>query len=286
MTDDKFTNKSDIEYPLENDFVDIKVLNNNTKILDDKKANTADLKDVARESQPRAIENGITSIKNSVDANLQEVAKETEQYSIENKLKTIEDRMSKENWLALPNLKAVYKQIPKAKIQTPETEIYSVTGKGNLICVMANVYTSKQTFYLKIEIDDQVIFNVKVNFDRSLGGRNYYLGILNDTYYTNLKQNNNSIYRQIALARATSSNNSAPIDIIYENLINLSNNLYTVDASTIHQENITGQSYVLPATAIIKTPIKFNNKLKIFMGADAKLNESDPSLSLIYNLDR
>lgn len=30
---DNFTNKDDIEYPFENDLVDIKVLNNNTKLL-------------------------------------------------------------------------------------------------------------------------------------------------------------------------------------------------------------------------------------------------------------
>ncbi len=35
--DDKFTNKGELEYSLENDLVNVKVLNNNTKLLDEKK---------------------------------------------------------------------------------------------------------------------------------------------------------------------------------------------------------------------------------------------------------
>ena len=34
--EDRFTNEEDIKYPSINDYVDIKVLNNNTKLLDEK----------------------------------------------------------------------------------------------------------------------------------------------------------------------------------------------------------------------------------------------------------
>ena len=256
MEDNKFTNKSNIEYPLEEDFVDIKVLNNNTRLLDTKKANLSDLQNVAKESEPKFIENSV---------------------------KAIEDRMDKQNWLALPNLKAIHKQIPTDSITSTEVEVYSVTGKGSLVCAMANIYTSDKTFYLKIEVDNNILFNVKVKFERSMGGINYYLGILNDTKYTNLRQVNGNIYRQITLARAKASNNLAPIDVIYENVVTLSNGLYIIDATNVHKENITGQSYGLPATAVVDKPIKFNTGFKIYIGADTII-DNDPSIRLIYNI--
>ena len=112
-TDNTFTNEDEIRYPTEDDLVDIKVLNNNIRLLDEQKAGGADLQNVAKETTPKNIENivkstqnttntinaNITNIKSTVDtinsnvnninsnvgSNLQNVAKERNQYSIENK---------------------------------------------------------------------------------------------------------------------------------------------------------------------------------------------------------
>ncbi|WP_250277203.1 hypothetical protein [[Clostridium] colinum] len=68
MSDNKFTNLDKLEYPLEDDSIDIKVLNNNTRLLDEKKANISSLENVARESSPMDIENNIKSVSSKVDA--------------------------------------------------------------------------------------------------------------------------------------------------------------------------------------------------------------------------
>ena len=43
MENNKFTNKQELEYPTEEDFVDVKVLNNNTRLLSEQKADIADI---------------------------------------------------------------------------------------------------------------------------------------------------------------------------------------------------------------------------------------------------
>ena len=85
--DNVFTNKEELEYPLETDLVNIKVLNNNTRLLDEKKADISD-----------------------IEVSLQGVAKERSEYSIENKVKEIENKLilleEKEklkNWLSSPS---------------------------------------------------------------------------------------------------------------------------------------------------------------------------------------
>ena len=111
--DNTFTNEDEIRYPTEDDLVDIKVLNNNIRLLDEQKAGGADLQNVAKETTPKNIENivkniqsttnainsNVTNIKNTVNtinsnvnninsnvgSNLQQVAKERSQYSIEDK---------------------------------------------------------------------------------------------------------------------------------------------------------------------------------------------------------
>ena len=70
MEDNKFTNKEELEYPTEDDFVDVKVLNNNTRLLSEKKADIAD-----------------------IEVSLQGVAKERTEYSIEDKVKGLETKI-------------------------------------------------------------------------------------------------------------------------------------------------------------------------------------------------
>ena len=91
--DDQFTNKDELEYPFESDYVNVKVLNNNTKLLDEKKANISDLADVSRETEKLIIENTVKSINqkvgnigNDLDSKLKDVARESSKLKIENTL--------------------------------------------------------------------------------------------------------------------------------------------------------------------------------------------------------
>lgn len=89
--DDQFTNRDELEYPLEDDFINIKVLNNNIKLLNEKKASISNLEDTARETQKLIIENTVKSIDrkvanigNDLESKLQNVARENSRFKIEN----------------------------------------------------------------------------------------------------------------------------------------------------------------------------------------------------------
>ncbi len=98
--DDKFTNKEEIEYPLETDIVNIKVLNNNTKLLDEKKVNISDIQE-----------------------NLQGIAKETSKYNIENKIKQVENDI-KQIKQSLGTGNSVIKSIQRGTFTMASTERY------------------------------------------------------------------------------------------------------------------------------------------------------------------
>lgn len=92
---EKFTNAEEIEYPALEDNVDVRVLNNNTRLLVNGQFDPALLDNMAKETSSYKIENDIASLKSSVDG----VAKETSNYKIENdiaNLKTSVDGVAKE----------------------------------------------------------------------------------------------------------------------------------------------------------------------------------------------
>lgn len=190
--DNTFTNEDEIRYPTEDDLVDIKVLNNNIRLLDETKAGGTDLKNVARETTPKNIENGISNLKRTVDtinsnvnsinsnigSNLQGVAKERSQYSIEDKVKQIEEAVNslkaniteRKKWINYPNLRAM--PITHKNVNNDYTLISSVTGSGHLLCAFfGETFTAKSqnTQYkeetkkvgIKIEIDGKVAFHVE-----------------------------------------------------------------------------------------------------------------------------
>lgn len=168
LEDDIFTNQQTLQYPTENDFVDIKVLNNNTKILNETKADISSLLDVAKETTPKNIENiaknvqsttntistnvanikstvatinsNVNNINSNVGSNLQQVAKERSQYSIEDKVKQIEEMLNnlktniieRKKWFNYPNLRGI--PITHKTSNNSYTLISSVTGSGHLIC--------------------------------------------------------------------------------------------------------------------------------------------------------
>ena len=68
MSDNKFTNDVEIVYPTLNDVADIRVINNNIKILNEQKASLDNLENVARESSPKNIESKVVSTHSSVNS--------------------------------------------------------------------------------------------------------------------------------------------------------------------------------------------------------------------------
>ncbi|MFI3230476.1 MAG: hypothetical protein R3Y29_02865, partial [bacterium] len=66
MDDNLFTNESEIQYPSINDSIDIRVLNNNTKLLSEQSIDLSEIDDIARESTNYAIESKIDTLTTKV----------------------------------------------------------------------------------------------------------------------------------------------------------------------------------------------------------------------------
>ena len=205
LDENKFTNESELEYPTEEDFIDIKVLNNNTRLLNEKKVDIESIENVARESTPMAIENAVKNINSGVSQNLQGVAKESSQYNIENKVKSIEDKVKNldkiindsisnnkfQKWTSLSNIN---ERSTVVNINySGEKELLNVSGSGNLIMCAFDLSsawneqnTTSDKILLKIEIDDEVILNLGVKLARRIS--NYTImsqvGIINDSFIT------------------------------------------------------------------------------------------------------
>ena len=150
VSNDKFTSSDTIHYPSENDYVDVKILNTNIKILDEKKANLENLNNVAKERSKYAIENMIKNIDNKIT-------------SLE--INTYQDL------LKLPNRcgHQIYEQynIPKGK----KKEYFSVTGGGHLVAFEIYLPTyyqeSSENMFkdsrVEVEVDGQNIYNLHLN---------------------------------------------------------------------------------------------------------------------------
>lgn len=125
MEDEKFTNNSELEYPKEDDYVNIKVLNNNTRLLDEQKANVGDIQNalvgVAKESSEKNIENIVKDVQakaNTINSNVA-----TNKANIENIKNTVNTVNGNAN-----NINSVVGQL-KTKIDTLETKITNINNK-------------------------------------------------------------------------------------------------------------------------------------------------------------
>ena len=93
-------------YPSEDDIVDINVINNNFKILNEQKASLENLSDVARESSPKNIENkvvatysSVNSIQNAVNTMNSDINNkiDTSVSTINNKINTVKNDLTSLN---------------------------------------------------------------------------------------------------------------------------------------------------------------------------------------------
>lgn len=179
------------------------------------------------------------------------------------------------NWTGLPNLQI--KNITGNALTTEQT-LHTTSGAGNLILsVLEVVLTGGGSVQLKVELDDSLIFNSKFERPTSSEKRRYMLGIVNDSFITRQTVNNkNNILKWIDVYDANKTNNFN-IQIAYGRLVPLSSSLVT-----IRDELDAGGTIYPISTAVVKNPIKFNNRLKILATGSAVVESYQ--LKMIYNL--
>lgn len=161
------------------------------------------------------------------------------------------------NWAALSNLQI--KNINGSTLTT-EKELVNISGTGSLIlAVLEIVMTSNGSAQFKVELDNNLIFNTKFERPTSTDKKTFIMGIINDSLITRqtLNNNNNNIIKWIDVYSPTASNNFH-LQIVYGRLIPLSSSLITV------RDELNGGGTIYPiSTAVVKNPIKFNNRLRI-----------------------
>lgn len=274
--DDKFTNKEELEYPSEKDIVDIKVLNNNTKLLDNKKADIS-----------------------SIETALQGISKERSEYSIEDKVKELDKKFQafeeaerKKKWLSLPNLKTNEFYRKNEHSSFTELEIINVQGSGYFILAISTIIDSithnSKKLQFKIQIDEEIIYDVTINDNHTPeyghSSRQWELGIVNDVEYTSFTQLGNNIYKAIDACWDKGSGNNKTL---FSNFIR-----FEVPTLTLPVKNKTinadeyGEalktSTIRPIHALSREPIRFNRNLKVIV---AHNDAFFVGVKTIYSLD-
>ena len=275
--DKQFTNKEELEYPTEDDFVDVKVLNNNTKILSEKKADIDSLLDVARESEPKAIENAVKNIKNDVSQNLQGVAKERSTYSIENKvtelerkIQYLEDKEKRKNWASLPNIKFLDLYAMKFSDFSNSKELLNITGSGDLIMVMLDLNSNTGKVDFKIEIDGEPIYDVNINLT---GAKTpVRLGLLNENCNNNVAVLGDELRPRVQLLNTSTRYFNLQTYLLKQQCrwTTLSKQKKYLRVSDFHYLN----QGIAPATVLLETPIKFTKNLKISIADNNTVTDS------------
>lgn len=141
MDNENFTNDEDIKYPELDDFVDVRVLNNNTKLLDEKKVDLVqfnelvsdNLDGVAKESSAYNIEDGINNIK-STASNIEDGVNniKTTASTINSNVNTINTNVSTIN----TNVSAI-----KTTTTTTNTNVNAINSTTSTINTNVNAIT-------------------------------------------------------------------------------------------------------------------------------------------------
>lgn len=276
-SDDKFTSSSVIEYPSENDNVDVKILNTNIKILDEKKADDAtikeNLKDVAKESSPKNIENMVNDINERV--------------------KILENNTYKD-LLSLPNRHGlqIYEQynIPKGE----RKEYFSVTGSGHLVAfeIYLPTYYEEESHKMfkdsrvEVEVDGKNIYNLHLN-----GVKTDYItcGIINPHLCVNI----DSSYGHWGFPFPCKYAGTGFGDNSWTNYVMqryVGNIIGRLPQRQLSEESIElNSSYSLVSQTnpdvYIDKFIRFNKSLKIFFTAKEPNRSDSIRINLYYSLD-
>lgn len=286
--DDRFTNKEELEYSLENDLVNIKVLNNNTKLLDEKKADIASLNNVARESTPMAIENAVKNISNDVSQNLQGVAKERSEYSIEDKVKILEDNLPKYYYDLHYNY--IVKQVSSVPLNN-EILLSEATGQGELVhCFLGFRGTGtdnndRPAYKFKIVIDGEVkLFHTvylmgKVNYPKA--GFFSYTNISHyEADYTRDYQNRYRYYpySYLPIIRKNGSSYETGMGVVV-----YPRNYIMHPLSSKEKKLYVNGDIIYTQGTIEMKPIKYKNKVQVYLTLLDRLDQlTEINLSMYY----
>ena len=286
--DDRFTNKEELEYSLENDLVNVKVLNNNTKLLDEKKADITSLNNVARESTPMAIENAVKNISNDVSQNLQGVAKERSEYSIEDRVKNLEDNIPKYYYDLHYNY--IGKQVSSVPLNN-EILLSEATGQGELVhCFLGFSGTGtdnndRPAYKFKIVIDGEVkLFHTvylmgKVNYPKA--GFFSYTNISHyEADYTRDYQNRYRYYpySYLPIIRKNGSSYETGMGVV----VYPRNYIMHPLSSKEKKLYVNGELIFTQGTIEMK-PIKYKNKVQVYLTLLDRLDQlTEINLSMYY----
>lgn len=286
--DDKFTNKGELEYSLENDLVNVKVLNNNTKLLDEKKADIASLNNVARESTPMAIENAVKNISNDVSQNLQGVAKERSEYSIEDRVKNLEDNIPKYYYDLHYNY--IGKQVSSIPLNN-EILLSEATGQGELVhCFLGFRGTGtdnndRPAYKFKIVIDGEVkLFHTvylmgKVNYPKA--GFFSYTNISHyESDYTKDYQNRYRYYpySYLPIIRKNGSSYETGMGVVV-----YPRNYIMHPLSSKEKKLYVNGDIIYTQGTIEMKPIKYKNKVQVYLTLLDRLDQlTQINLSMYY----
>lgn len=286
--DDKFTNKGELEYSLENDLVNVKVLNNNTKLLDEKKADIASLNNVARESTPMAIENAVKNISNDVSQNLQGAAKERSEYSIEDRVKNLEDNIPKYYYDLHYNY--IGKQVSSVPLNN-EILLSEATGQGELVhCFLGFRGTGtdnndRPAYKFKIVIDGEVkLFHTvylmgKVNYPKA--GFFSYTNISHyEADYTRDYQNRYRYYpySYLPIIRKNGSSYETGMGVVV-----YPRNYIMHPLSSKEKKLYVNGDIIYTQGTIEMKPIKYKNKVQVYLTLLDRLDQlTQINLSMYY----
>ena len=286
--EDRFTNEEDIKYPSINDYVDIKVLNNNTKLLDEKKADIASLNNVARESTPMAIENAVKNISNDVSQNLQGVAKERSEYGIEDRVKILEDNLPKYYYDLHYNY--IEKQVSSIPLNN-EILLSEATGQGELVhCFLGFRGTGtdnndRPAYKFKIVIDGEVkLFHTvylmgKVNYPKA--GFFSYTNISHyEADYTRDYQNRYRYYpySYLPIIRKNGSSYETGMGVVV-----YPRNYIMHPLSSKEKKLYVNGDIIYTQGTIEMKPIKYKNKVQVYLTLLDRLDQiTEINLSMYY----
>lgn len=269
MENNKFTNKQELEYPTEEDFVDVKVLNNNTRILSKQKADIAD-----------------------IEVSLQGLAKERSEYSIEDKVKNLEDNISK-FYYDLTQM-VVSKQISNIST-SQEILLGEITGEGELIhCYLdfqgiGSSSVDTPTFKFKIVVDGQikVFHNVCYSGNNQLADIGFFSKVNILSYRSNKRQPTSTdtelfptsflpFTKHLSNGQSQGTNKLiiAPRNYIMHPISPQEKKLYV--------NGIGSEMYCTQGTLELK-PIKYKNKVQIYFTLLDKASLSSMNLTAYFS---
>lgn len=183
---------------------------------------------------------------------------------IKEELKRLEEKEKLKNWLSSPS--TIIKTTQLNNIN--DKMIVEITGSGYLaICLFNNlIHGTAGTQSYKVEIDDEIVFDTKVNFRNSwetgdgMSGKVSQIGIFNSSFYTYI-ENEDKLGMSIPIL------NCGKPFIIGSNLDRLkplSSTKNTVsNTDGLIKASVQYHAYYVPVGIKIENLLRFEKKLKI-----------------------